>query len=501
MAYRDSPAARQRAPGPESPGCYARIVSFSHSFFAQRFGLTEHDLESYLSEALSSGGEYADLYFEYLANTSLSMDEGIVKSASEGVTLGVGVRVISGERTGYAYSDDLSPEKIRKAARVAARIAKGPASVFKAGFEEAHKHNLYPMIHTPHEAGLAERVELVKRADAAARAYDSRIFQVQAVYADNVRHVLVATSEGVLTVDRQPLARMSVSALARQNGGAPQRGHSGGGGRVELDFFLKEKTPEHFATEAAREAIILLDAVEAPAGEMTVVLGAGWPGILLHEAVGHGLEADFNRKKVSAFSDRVGQKVASELCTVVDDGTINSRRGSLNVDDEGHPTQRNVLIENGVLRGYLTDKLSGALMRAPSTGSGRRESYAHIPMPRMTNTFMLAGESDPEEIIRSVPKGLYCANFGGGQVDITSGNFVFSASESYLIEGGKLGRPVKNATLIGNGPEALKYVSMVGNDLRLDEGIGVCGKEGQSVPVGVGIPTIKIDRMTVGGTA
>ena len=281
----------------------------------------------------------------------------------------------------------------------------------------------------------------------------------------------------------------------------PQRGHAGGGGRVELSFFLDQKPPEHFATEAAREAIAMLDAVEAPAGETTVVLGPGWPGILLHEAVGHGLEADFNRKGVSAFSGRIGQKVASELCTVIDDGTISARRGSLNVDDEGHPTQRNVLIENGVLRGYLQDKLSSTLLHSPSTGSGRRESYAHIPMPRMTNTFMLAGESDPAEIIRSVAKGLYCVNFGGGQVDITSGNFVFSASESYLIEDGKITRPVRNATLIGNGPEALQYVSMVGNDLKLDEGIGVCGKEGQSVPVGVGIPTIKIDRMTVGGTA
>ncbi|MGB7718972.1 MAG: metallopeptidase TldD-related protein, partial [Bryobacteraceae bacterium] len=285
-----------------------------------------------------------------------------------------------------------------------------------------------------------------------------------------------------------------------QNGGEPQRGQAGGGGRVALDFFLHEKTPEHFATEAAREAVTMLDSVEAPAGEMTVVLGPGWPGILLHEAVGHGLEADFNRKGVSAFSGRMGQKVASELCTVIDDGAIGSRRGSLNVDDEGRATQRNVLIEKGVLRGYLQDKLSSTLMRSEPTGSGRRESYAHIPMPRMTNTFMLAGESQPEDIIRSVPKGLYCVNFGGGQVDITSGNFVFSASESYLIEDGKLTRPVRNATLIGNGPEALKYVSMVGNDLRLDEGMGVCGKEGQSVPVGVGIPTIKIDRMTVGGT-
>jgi TldD protein len=476
-------------------------MEFSDSVFATRFGITRLDLESYLAEALSQGGDYADVYFEYLLTSSIAIDESMVKSASQGVSMGVGLRVISGERTGYAYSDDLSPEKIKKAARVAAHIANAPSKIDKLDLNESVRHNLYPVLVAPTETAFADRVELVKRADRAARAYDPHIFQVQAMYADNLRQVMVATSEGVLTLDRQPLARMSVSALARNGSGVPQRGHAGGGGRVELSYFLNEKTPEHFAREAAREAIVMLDAVEAPAGEMTVVLGPGWPGILLHEAVGHGLEADFNRKGVSAFSGRVGQKVASELCTVIDDGTIGGRRGSLNVDDEGNPTQKNVLIENGILRGYLQDKLSSRLLRSASTGSGRRESYAHIPMPRMTNTFMLAGETDPEEIIRSVPKGLYCANFGGGQVDITSGNFVFSASESYFIEDGKLTRPVRNATLIGNGPEALKFVSMVGNDLKLDEGIGVCGKEGQSVPVGVGIPTIKIDRMTVGGTA
>ena len=476
-------------------------MALSDSFFGQKFGITEHDLQSYLDEALSAGGDYADLYFEYLATSSLSIDESIVKSAVQGVSLGVGVRVIAGERTGYAYSDDLSPEKIRRAARVAACIAKGPAKVDKTGFEEANKRDLYPILQAPNETSLTERVDLVQRADRAARAYDSRIFQVQASYADSLRQVLVANSDGVLSFDRQPMARMGVGVLARQGEGSPQRGYSGGGGRVALDFFLNEKTPEHFAREAARQAIVQLDAVPAPAGEMTVVLGPGWPGILLHEAVGHGLEADFNRKKVSAFSDRVGQQVASPLCTVIDDGTIRNRRGSLNVDDEGAPTQKNVLIENGVLRGYLFDKLSSRLLHSGPTGNGRRESYQHIPMPRMTNTFMLAGDSDPADIVRSTPRGLYCANFGGGQVDITSGNFVFSASESYLIEDGRITRPVRGATLIGNGPEALKYVSMVGNDLQLDEGVGICGKEGQSVPVGVGIPTIKVDRMTVGGTS
>jgi TldD protein len=476
-------------------------MSLSDSFFGQKFGITEHDLQSYLDEALSGGGDYADLYFEYMATSSLSIDESIVKSAVQGVSLGMGVRVISGDRTGYAYSDDLSPEKIRHAARVAACIANGPSKVDKAGFEEANKRDLYPILQAPGETSLSERVELVKQADRAARAYDSRVFQVQASYADSLRHVLVANSDGVLSFDRQPMARLSVGVLARNGDGSPQRGYAGGGGRVALDFFHNEKTPEHFAREAARQAIVQLDAVPAPAGEMTVVLGPGWPGILLHEAVGHGLEADFNRKKVSAFSDRIGQQVASPLCTVIDDGTIRNRRGSLNVDDEGAPTQQNILIEKGVLRGYLFDKLSSRLLHSGTTGNGRRESYQHIPMPRMTNTFMLAGDSDPAEIVRSTPRGLYCANFGGGQVDITSGNFVFSASESYLIEDGRITRPVRGATLIGNGPEALKYVSMVGNDLKLDEGIGICGKEGQSVPVGVGIPTIKVDRMTVGGTA
>jgi TldD protein len=473
---------------------------FSESFFALQFGLEVRNLESYLAQAMSQGGQYADLYFEYQSTTQLGIDEGIVKVATQGVSLGVGVRVIAGERTGYAYSDDLSPDKIKQAARVAACIASGPAATEKTSLYEGARRNLYPVITAPTDTGFATRVELVKRAEKAAREYDPRIFQVQANYADSLRHVLVANTEGVLNFDRQPMARLGVSALAR-DGGSPQSGYAGGGGRVELDFFLNEKTPEHFATEAARQAIVQLDAVEAPAGDSVVVLGPGWPGVLLHEAVGHGLEADFNRKGTSAFSDRIGQQVASPLCTIVDDGTIANRRGSLNVDDEGNQTQRNVLIENGVLRGYLQDQLSSRLTKAAPTGNGRRESYEHIPMPRMTNTFMLAGESEPEDIIRSVKKGLYCANFGGGQVDITSGNFVFSAMESYLIEDGKITRPVRNATLIGNGPEALRHVSMVGNDLKLDEGIGTCGKEGQSIPVGVGIPTVRIDHMTVGGTA
>ena len=469
-------------------------------FFEEKFNITEPDLERYLGAALSAGGEYADLYFEYRATSSISLDESLVKGATQGVSVGCGVRVIAGERTGYAYTDDLSPEKILKAAHIAAQIANGPARVSTVGLSELQlSRNLYPVIVAPTDMDIAAKLDLVFRADKAARAYDSRITQVRAGYADEVRHVLTVASDGGITGDFQPLARLSVFCLA-QEGKVIQRGTSGGGGRVELRFFLEEKTPEYFAREAARQAIVQLTAVEAPAGETEVVLGPGWPGILLHEAVGHGLEADFNRKKTSAFSGLIGQRVASNLCTVVDDGTIPCRRGSLNVDDEGTPTSRTVLIEQGVLKGYMQDKLSARLTHGAVTGNGRRESYMHIPMPRMTNTYMLAGDSDPQDIIRSVRRGLYAVQFGGGQVDITNGKFVFSASEAYLIEDGQVTRPVRNATLIGDGPEVLKHVSMVGNDLKLDEGIGVCGKDGQSVPVGVGIPTIKVDRLTVGGT-
>ena len=469
-------------------------------FFDEKYGVTETDLERYLAAALAAGGEYADLYFEHRATTSVSLDESLVKGATQGVSVGCGVRVLAGERTGYAYTDDLSRDRILKAAQIAAHISSGPARVSAVGLSERTlPRSLYPVVTAPTDAELAGKLELVWRADRAARAYDARIRQVRVGYADEVRYVLTATSDGSISGDFQPLARLSVSCLA-QEGKQVQRGHSGGGGRVELDFFLREKTPEHFALEAARQAVVQLAAVDAPAGEMEVVLGPGWPGILLHEAVGHGLESDFNRKKTSAFSGLLGEKVASELCTVVDDGTIPGRRGSLNVDDEGTPTSQTVLIERGVLRGYLQDKLGARLTKAALTGNGRRESYAHIPMPRMTNTYMLAGNSDPGDIIRSVKRGLYAANFSGGQVDITNGKFVFSASEAYLIENGELTCPVRNATLIGDGPTVLRHVSMVGNDLALDEGIGSCGKDGQTVPVGVGIPTIKVDRLTVGGT-
>jgi TldD protein len=469
-------------------------------FFFDRFGLVPRDLERYLGEALSAGGDYADLYFEHSTTTSISLDESLVKSATQGISAGCGVRVVSGERTGYAYTDDLAPEKIIRAARTAALIASAPAKQEVAGFREAPVHSLYPLAGVADDAGLAAKLELVRRADRAARAYDSRIVQVRAGFADELRRILVAGSDGTFAADEQPLSRLNVSVIARDSPQNSTRGAAGGGGRVGIEAFQAEKSPEHFAREAARQAILQLDAREAPAGEMEVVLGPGWPGILLHEAIGHGLEADFNRKKTSAFAGLLGQRVASEKCTIVDDGTLPSRRGSLNMDDEGSPTQNTVLIEKGILKGYLSDKLSARLMHMADTGNGRRESYEHIPMPRMTNTYMMAGKDDPQDILRSVKRGLYAVNFGGGQVDITNGKFVFSASEAYLIEDGRITAPVRGATLIGNGPDVLTRVSMVGNDLKLDEGIGTCGKEGQSVPVGVGLPTLKVDALTVGGT-
>jgi TldD protein len=476
-------------------------MSSPDRFFFARYGLTEFDLERYLAAALSAGGDYADLYFEYTTTSSILLDESLVKNATEGISLGCGVRVLAGEQTGYAYTDDLGPEKILKVARLAARIASGPARVSTVGLAAVEPaSNYYPVAVPSTDRDLAEKLDLVERGDRAARAYDPRIRQVRVSYGDQVRHILIAGSDGRVVTDLQPLVRLGVFALAQEDGNL-QSGSSGGGGRVGLEFFQGEKTPEHFAREAARQAIVQLTAREAPAGEMEVVLGPGWPGILLHEAVGHGLEADFNRKGISAFSGRLGQRVATEFCTVVDDGTLPGRRGSLNVDDEGVATERTVLIENGILRGYLQDRLSAAVMTAAKTGNGRRESYEHIPLPRMTNTCMLAGSEDPGDIIRSVQRGLYAVYFGGGQVDITNGKFVFSASEAYLIEDGKITAPVKGATLIGDGPSVLTRVTAVGNDLQLDPGIGTCGKDGQSVPVGVGIPTLKVSRLTVGGTA
>jgi TldD protein len=479
-------------------------------YFIEKLGLSERLMERCLGEALSAGGDYADLYFESVTSTSLGIDESLVKSASQGISVGCGIRVLSGERTGYAYTDDLSSDRLLRAARTAALIASGPAKEQMSGFRHTtDEPTLYPIAGATAGAQMeiqtAAKLQLLQRADTAARAFDSRITQVRAGFSDELRRILIAASDGTFASDTQPLARLNIFVIAKdpsgnEGAGSTARGTSGGGGRVMLDFFEGAHSPEHYAREAARTAILQLGAIAAPAGDMPVVLGPGWPGVLLHEAVGHGLEADFNRKKTSAFAGLIGQKVASEKVTVVDNGRMPNRRGSINLDDEGNPTQENVLIENGILKGYLSDKLSSRLMGTANTGSGRRESYHHIPMPRMTNTYMLNGEDLPEDIIKSVTRGLYAVNFGGGQVDITNGKFVFSASEAYLIEDGKVTRPVKGATLIGNGPEALKYVSMVGNDLALDEGIGTCGKAGQSVPVGVGMPTVRLDRMTVGGT-
>ena len=479
-------------PVPSPPASHRR-------YFFEKFGITERLLERCLGEALSAGGDYADLYFESVDSTSLAVDEQIVKSASQGTSAGCGIRVLSGERTGYAYTDNLNPERLLHAARTAALIASGPAKQPVQGFTETAAGDLYPVPLGGFDLDLAARLELLLRADRAARAFDNRIVQVRAGYSEELRRILIAASDGAFASDTQPLCRLNVFVIAKE-GTTTTKGTGGGGGRAGLEQFTGSKSPEHLAQEAARGAILQLGAVPAPAGEMQVVLGPGWPGVLLHEAVGHGLEADFNRKGTSAFTGLIGRQVASSKVTVVDNGTMEGRRGSLNVDDEGSPSQETVLIEDGTLRGYLTDKLSSRLMGTANTGSGRRESYHCIPMPRMTNTYMLAGDDSPEDILRSVKRGLYAVNFGGGSVDITNGKFVFSASEAYLIEDGKITAPVKDATLIGNGPEALKYVSMVGNDLKLDEGIGTCGKNGQSVSVGVGMPTVKLDKMTVGGT-
>jgi TldD protein len=468
-------------------------------FFTGKFNISISNIESLLGVALSRGGDYADLYFEYATLNSLNLEEQIIKSANRAARLGVGVRVISGEKMGYAYCDEIDVAAIRKAALTAAHIAQsgsgaGPVKVSRSN----PARDLYPVTQLIDDEPLPHKIELLNRIDRTSRAFDRRIREAQVSLADEFKLVLIATSEGSLVGDAQPLARMRVMCIADDDGNL-QYGVSGGGGRIGMDFF-SDRLLDHYANEAARQAIVQLEAQDAPAGSMEVVLGPGWPGVLLHEAVGHGLEADFNRKGMSAFSGLIGQKVASELCTVVDDGAIPNRRGSLNIDDEGNPTSQTVLIENGVLRGYLQDKLSSRLTGASLTGNGRRESYRRMPMPRMTNTYLLNGASAPDEIIRSVKRGLYAVQFGGGQVDITNGKFVFSATEAYLIEDGKVTAPVKGATLIGNGPDALTKVTAVANDLALDEGVGTCGKNGQSVPVGVGLPTIKISEMTVGGT-
>ncbi|GLZ83972.1 hypothetical protein Pres01_00230 [Metapseudomonas resinovorans] len=461
--------------------------------------LSIEQLPEILGELAGPGIDAADLYFQGQISESWVLEDGIVKEGSFHLDQGVGVRAQSGEKTGFAYSNAITGEALRQAARAARSISRAGQEGRVQAFASPQITRLYDSSSPLDVISRAEKVELLKQVDAATRALDPRIKQVTVSMAGVWERILIAASDGSLGADVRPLVRFNVSVIVEQNGRRERGGH-GGGGRTDYRYFLQEDRAMGYAREALRQALVNLEAIPAPAGTLPVVMGAGWSGVLLHEAVGHGLEGDFNRKGSSAYSGRIGEKVASSLCTIVDDGTLAYRRGSLSVDDEGTPTQCTTLIENGVLKGYMQDKLNARLMKVARTGNGRRESYAHLPMPRMTNTYMLAGKSDPQEIIESVERGIYCANLGGGQVDITSGKFVFSTSEAYLIENGKITAPVKGATLIGNGPEAMSRVSMVGNDLALDSGVGTCGKDGQSVPVGVGQPTLKIDAITVGGT-
>lgn len=466
--------------------------------------LSASDLQQSLGFLFAHKLDYADLYFQSSVHESWGLEDGLVKDGSFNIERGVGVRAISGEKTGFAYADSISAAALKQASEA----ARGIAAVGQQGTVQAFKQQTQPEIYLPCEPlqslDNTAKVELLKQMEVYIRSLDSRAEQVAVSLSGVYEEILVAASDGTFATDIRPLVRLNCSVLLQHNG-RRERGGSGGGARTDYQYFLEDVNGsprwQGYAREAVRMAQVNLTAVDAPAGTMPVVLGSGWPGVLLHEAVGHGLEGDFNRKGSSTFAGRIGEQVASKHCTIVDDGTLAHRRGSLNIDDEGTASQYNVLIENGILKGYMQDKHNAMLMNVAPTGNGRRESFAHLPMPRMTNTYMLAGEYDPQEIIGSVKKGIYAPNFGGGQVDITSGKFVFSASEAYLIEDGKITTPIKGATLIGNGPEAMQQVSMVGNDLTLDAGVGVCGKQGQSLPVGVGQPTLKLDAMTVGGTA
>ncbi|MCX6639537.1 MAG: metallopeptidase TldD-related protein [bacterium] len=477
---------------------------FAAAITSSEAQIDKQTIEKLLTIALSRGGEFAEVYVEYTINNSFSMQEQLIRQANYGIVQGVGIRVLKGAQTGYGYSDDFSFDSLKKAAEVAAFIADQPSSAVTPAqlVMQSHK-NVSPVKITPDQVAIKQKTDLLYRADKAARAKDSRITQVDASFADSITMITIANSEGLHTQDERVLYRLNASVVAESNG-RRESGYNGGGGRLGFDQF-DTFTPEEIANEAVRQATILLESVEAPAGPNEVVLGNGWAGILLHESIGHGLESDFNRKKTSLYTDRIGQVVASELCTVVDEGNIPNRRGSLTIDDEGTPTRKNVLIEDGILRSYLVDRLNGKLMGMQSTGSGRRESFKHYPMPRMTNTYLIPGSKaelhTPDDIVRSVKKGFYAKTFSGGQVDISNGNFVFNVTEGYLIEDGKITAPVKGATLIGIGPEVLTKVVMVGNDFALDRGIGTCGKNGQGVPVGVGEPTLKISEITVGGTA
>jgi len=462
-------------------------------------GLDETLLNKVLSRTMKGGVDYADLYFQISRNESWMLEDGQIREGSFNVDQGVGVRAISGEKTGFAYSDELLSPALQEAANSARAIVRqGQENTVKA-WSRSNPKILYKNDDPTISIDDSQKIKLLQDIDSATRDLDENIEQVIVGLASSQDLILVASSDGTIAADIRPLVRLNISVIMEKNGHREQ-GYAGGGARVDLNYFLDENISMNFAREAVRQALVQFEAKAAPAGLMPIVLGPGWPGILLHEAVGHGLEGDFNRKGTSAFSGKIGQQVASTQCTIVDDGSLKDRRGSLTVDDEGVPGKHTVLVENGILKGYMQDKLNARLMGVESTGNGRRESYAHAPMPRMTNTYMLAGSYHPKDIIESVDKGIYAPSFGGGQVDITSGKFVFSASEAYLIEKGKITQPIKGAMLIGDGPEALNKISMVGNDLELDSGVGTCGKEGQSVPVGVGQPTLKIDEITIGGT-
>ncbi len=493
---------KMNLPAQQKP--YFETLSQAKQILLEPFGLDESKLQQALATVFEHKVDYADLYFQFTRSEGWSLEEGIVKSGSFSIDQGVGVRAVSGEKTAFAYSDEIGWGPLIEAAKATRSIARQGAGKIKVAsavspVNAAHISRLYAAYDPIGSLKAEDKVALLEKVEKIASAKDPRIVQVMAGLAAEFDVVLVARSDGVMAADIRPLVRLSVTVIAEQNGRREQ-GHSGGGGRFNFAYFDDELI-ERYCAEAVHQALTNLDSRAAPAGTMAVVLGPGWPGVLLHEAVGHGLEGDFNRKGSSVFAGRIGERVAAKGVTVIDDGTLADRRGSLNVDDEGNPTQRNVLIEDGILKGYIQDTLNARLMKTPVTGNGRRESFAHLPMPRMTNTFMTSGKQDPAEIIASLDKGLYAVNFGGGQVDITNGKFVFSASEAYWVENGKIQYPVKGATIIGNGPDALTRVTMIGNDMSLDPGIGVCGKDGQSVPVGVGQPTLRIEGLTIGGTA
>ncbi len=476
------------------------VISAVEEKLLQAKGLDLNEIERSVSSLLSRDIDYGEVFVQSTRGESFALEDGIVKDGSFGVEAGIGVRALAGEKTGFAYCEDIRLEGLREAGKAAQSIAAKSGSGSLGGFRVGDSPKLYPADDPIISLGDAEKIALLQRIDQVARAENPKVKEVTVRISANHETMLVMASDGTLAADIRPLVRFDVSVIVEHEG-RRERGNAGGGGRRSLESLTAGTWAEDLAKEAVRMALVNLEAIDAPAGPMPVVLGPGWPGVLLHEAVGHGLEGDFNRKGSSAFSGRIGEQVASPLCTVVDDGTLATRRGSLSVDDEGTQTQNTVLIENGVLRGYMQDKLNARLMNVPATGNGRRQSYAHVPMPRMTNTYLLAGQDAPEDIVRSVAKGIYAVNFGGGSVDITSGRFVFSATEAYLIEDGKVTAPIRGATLVGSGPEVMNKISMVGNDLGLDGGVGVCGKDGQSVPVGVGQPTLKVDEIVVGGTA